>query len=506
VARVKLVSVTGGGMRRNLAAGAVTLSLGALMATIGTGESAQAQSIFCPSSINQYQSNIVMSGGTCTNVQTNPKGVGAFSNAALASEALSDVTQATTQQANASVATTLGTRRQTELDRCPDGFERVNGVCERIVTAETPATAPPPVSPPTQTAPPQTRNPPAGGGEAVPPPRRPALIYKAPPPPPLEPAVRYSSWVQGIGDYEHRTGTALTSINCCQAAGSASSFANTLYLSGESRATMGGFLAGADATWRNLWVPGDGIITGVLTGYMSSDVRLTTTSISGTPSQVGNGSSNLMAHLDGPSVGAYVTYFRDRFSVDATFRADFFDLTESFTDNQFYTINLGPGTYTPFLYAASGSTQVTNFTTSGNVNYRFPLTAASWVEPTAGVQLTYSDYDASAAALGLTNGHLIKVQGGARYGFDSYFGNARLTTSITGLAYSDVDVTGGFIQNVAFGNNALIINDQGLLRGEGILAFNLAYADGVSLFALGDVRGGKDLFGVGGKAGVRYQW
>jgi hypothetical protein len=241
-------------------------------------------------------------------------------------------------------------------------------------------------------------------------------------------------------------------------------------------------------------------------------VRLTTTSISSSPGNVGSGSSTLNAHLEGPSAGAYVTYFNERFSADATFRADFLNMSESFTDVLAYTANVNgagmllPGTGVQSPFSGSGSTKLNNYTTTGNLNYRIPLSAISWIEPTAGVQYTQSDYDSSAAALGLSNGHLVKVQGGARYGVETFLGNAVLTTTLTGLAYDDVLVTGGFIQNVAFGSNALIINDQGLLRGQGILAFNLAINSGVSLFAQGDVRGGQDLFGAGGKGGIRVTW
>jgi Autotransporter beta-domain len=257
----------------------------------------------------------------------------------------------------------------------------------------------------------------------------------------------------------------------------------------------------------------DAVILGALGGYMSSDVRLTTTSTS-TTANVKNGASTLNAHLEGPSAGAYLTYFNDRFSGDVTFRADFLSLSESFVDVLGFTVNAtaGPpvtvitGTGVQSVFAGSGSTRLNNYTTTGNVNYRIPLSLTSWIEPTAGVQYTMSDYDASAAALGLTNGNLVKLQAGARFAIESLWGAGKLTTTVTGLAYDDVIVTGGFIQNVAFGNNALIINDQGLLRGQGILAFNLAYASGISLFAQGDVRGGKDLFGAGGKGGIRFQW
>jgi hypothetical protein len=270
---------------------------------------------------------------------------------------------------------------------------------------------------------------------------------------------------------------------------------------------MVGVLGGADGTFRNVWAQSDAVIVGVLSGYLSSDVRLTTTSTSSAPSNVGNGQSTLDAHLAGASAGAYVTYFNDRFSGDLTFRADFLNLSESFNEILAFTVNKNaPGSGVLFPFAGAGSTRLNNYTTNGNVNYRVPVSTISWIEPTMGFQYTQSDYDASAAALGLTNGHLVKLQGGARYGIEYYWGPAKLTTTVTGLVYEDVSITGGFIQNVAFGTNGLIINDQGLLRGQGILALNLAYANGVSLFAQGDVRGGKDLFGGGGKGGVRVMW
>jgi hypothetical protein len=336
---------------------------------------------------------------------------------------------------------------------------------------------------------------------------RPAPIFKAPPPPP---GPRYATWIEGFGDYERRSGSSSTSIVCCNTL-VGGGLPNVLLLSGDSRANLGGVLGGVDATFRNVSSANDGVIIGALAGYMSSNVQLTTTSIS-TTLNVKNGASTLNAHLQGPSVGAYLTYFNDRFSGDLTFRADILSLSESFVDVLGFTANATPlggltmGTLVQSLFAGSGSTNLNNYTTTGNVNYRIPLTMTSWIEPTAGVQYTVSDYDASAAALGLTNGYLVKLQAGARYGMEYLWGAAKLTTTVTGLAYDDVIVTGGFIQNVAFGNNALIINDQGLLRGQGILAFNLAYANGVSVFAQGDVRGGKDLFGAGGKGGVRFQW
>jgi len=353
----------------------------------------------------------------------------------------------------------------------------VNGVCRRIAEPERSNVAPrqtaqTAAAPPRQTAQVE-RTPTSNVARSSRPERRnvaprvatrPAPFYKAPPPPPLlEPAVRYAAWVQGMGDYVRQTGTSNTSILCCTLPGGG--IPQPLSQNAQSRAAMVGVLGGFDGTFRNVWAQNDAVIIGVLTGYLSSDVRLITTSTSSAPQNVGNGQSTLDAHLAGASAGAYITYFNDRFSGDLTFRADFLNLSESFNEILAFTANGGnnPVPATLFPFAGAGSTRLNNYTTNGNVNYRIPISTISWIEPTTGFQYTQSDYDASAAALGLTNGHLVRVQGGARYGIEYYWGPAKLTTTVTGLAYEDVSITGGFIQNVAFGTNGLIINDQGLL-------------------------------------------
>jgi len=56
------------------------------------------------------------------------------------------------------------------------------------------------------------------------------------------------------------------------------------------------------------------------------------------------------------------------------------------------------------------------------------------------------------------------------------------------------------------GNNLLVQADEGLMRGQGIFALNLDFGYGMSSFVQGDVYGGAQLFGAGGRAGIRYQW
>src|ERR1019366_8641376 len=123
-------------------------------------------------------------------------------------------------------------------------------------------------------------------------------------------------------------------------------------------------------------------------------------------------------------------------------------------------------------------------------------------------QYTNSSYGSNAANLGLADGNLVMVQGGARFGTTALINNRVLmTTTLTGLAYDDVLVAGGFIPAAAFnGQNLLVQADQGKVRGRGVLAFNFDCGQGVTSFVQGEVRGGSGLFGAGGKAGVRYVW
>ena len=225
---------------------------------------------------------------------------------------------------------------------------------------------------------------------------------------------------------------------------------------------------------------------------------------------VGTGVSSLRATVSGPTIGGYATYFNGGFSTDFTAKFDFLTVNETFND---LLATTGPATgdasppgFVPF--AGAGSVGLLNSTVIGNFNYRFDLYPNFWIEPTVGVQYTKSSYGSGAAQLGLADGNLVRVQGGARFGTSTLASNGVvMTTTLTGLAYNDVVVQGGFIPVNAFnGSNLLVQADQGLMRGEGILALNFDFGNGWSSLVQGDVYGGAHLFGAGGKAGVRYQW
>ena len=80
-----------------------------------------------------------------------------------------------------------------------------------------------------------------------------------------------------------------------------------------------------------------------------------------------------------------------------------------------------------------------------------------------------------------------------------------MTTTITGLAYDDVQVTGGLIAGGATVGTVLA-SDQGKIRGQGIFVNAVDFGNGYSAFAQADVRGGSGLFGIGGRAGIRAQF
>lgn len=267
-------------------------------------------------------------------------------------------------------------------------------------------------------------------------------------------------------------------------------------------------IGGVDLTFRNVFGGGDGLIVGLLGGYMESDISFNTT-VTQTGAAVspiaGTGRASGKVRVSGPSAGVYYTYFNGGFSNDTTFKVDFLSIGLNFTEVFAYNAGFG----NPSVSGAGG-TDVNNFVVASNFQYRFPVSSTVWIEPTAGFRYVNSQYAASAAGLGLQNGEAWRVQGGARIGFESLWNTTRITTTLTGLAYSDVSVVGGVISDSAtggaFAGTAVLPSDQGKVRGQGIARVNFDYGNGFSTFVQGEVRGGQGLFGAGGRAGVRYQF
>ena len=469
---------------------AVSLGVTGLFA-IGYPAEVRAQTIFCLATIsgpNAIAPNapVFLSNGSCTNGSD-----GAFSGAALASQALSELSETTTQVTTKEIGKAIVERREQERERV-----------RRPVR-------------PAREVPPEKPEPTAVER------KKPTAVERKEPllPLPIEPAVRFGTWTQVFGDYQKRDAAGPASLNCCIVGGIPfGGNQPNLALNIDSRTSTVGFVAGADLTSRSFFSANDGFIAGVTAGYTSSEMKLNT-SASPSPLQtagfianngvgaVGTGASQLRATVSGPTVGGYATYFSAGFSTDVTAKFDFLTVNETFND-LLATTTGSVGAPAFLAFSGAGSVDLLNSTFVGNLNYRFDLYPNFWVEPTVGVAYTNSSYGSGAARLGLADGNLVRVQGGARFGTSTFTGNGVLmTTTLTGLAYNDVVVQGGVLSVFAFqGNNLLAQSDQGFMRGQGILALNFDFGDGMSSFVQGDVYGGAHLFGAGGRGGIRYQW
>jgi hypothetical protein len=481
--------------------------------------------------VNRTATGFKLQNGVCTN-----QGAGldpsAFSGAALASQALSDLSQTTTQETSRNTINKMSERREAEQQRCAEGFTRVDGECQRIPSpapeekkvveakpAPEPSHKPKKAKKPKRAAIlPEEQLPVAKAARRKKPQPKPRQVTVAPPPAmvckdgpcapiPVEPAVRFGTWTQVIGDYEHRDASSPAFVTAD------TGLLVPLGIGVQSRTGTVGFQAGGDFTTRGVLFPDDGLIVGAMAGFVSSKLTLNTSSLSGNLAIVNNGSGQMNANLLGPVAGLYASYFNNGFSTDLLLKVDVFNLNETFNDNLAFTSGgvLADGTFLPafnFFASGSGSTSLLAATVFGDLNYRYIINPHFWIEPTVGAQYTNTSYGGGAANLGLEDGALVMVQGGARFGTDFFLGNGIHTTTIlTGLAYDDVLVSGGFIPGAGFlGNNILAHADQGQVRGRGVLAFNFDFGQGISSFVQGEVRGGKGLFGAGGKAGVRVQW
>ncbi|WP_395697050.1 autotransporter outer membrane beta-barrel domain-containing protein [Methylocella sp.] len=460
-----------------------------------------------------YQTQVTYTGvqlqnGLCTNNGRGDPDPAAFSGAALASQALSELSQSTTQETARSAENSIAGRREEETNRCAEGFRRVDGACEPVAPpAQEPAPPPPPKPAKAASKKSAKKAARAAPEPAAPAPRvsyaRPAVVSKdgPVPPPPIEAPARYGVWANVFGGYERRDASAPGSVYGPDFNAGAPVGIETYV---QSKTGTVGFQTGFDFTSRGLFAPTDGMIVGVLAGYLSSTLNLDTQTASSSPDVVGGSSTHLHASLQGATLGAYATYFNGPFSADLLAKFDLLSLDQNFNDNLAFGGPAGPFNV---AFSGSGSTSLTVSTVTGNLNYRFTLQPNLWLEPTVGAQFTWLGYGGGAQALGLSDGNQIMVQGGARVGTSGVFENVKVATTLTGLAYSDVAVNGGFIAGAAAnGNNILADADRGQVRGRGILAFNFDFGQGLTSFIAGDLYGGQGLFGAGGKAGLRYEW
>lgn len=337
----------------------------------------------------------------------------------------------------------------------------------------------------------------------------------------------YGVWAQGFADYEERDETAPGDPN-----------------STDSEQRTYGFVAGLDKTINLSSTYNPTLLTvGVFAG--ASDTK----------TEFGDTASSRGAYetQDGGFVGVYAAYNRGAFSADLVFKTDFFEhrerrieidrvtqvtttpqavqATETFQYQCVDPDGLFPSTGTPInetrFQADVGAPQPTdpdvergpteeqerlvdakvdqtNYNIAGSLHYRFPLHGNAYLQPTGGFLYTYTDYGSGATALSLDDGELLRLQGGLRLGTSWISEQCLFEASIAGLAYSDVYIDGFVIGSSAL--SSVSPSDEGKVRALGLFETSVRNQTGQSFNLQAQVRGGEDLFGVGGRVGFRHEW
>jgi hypothetical protein len=166
-----------------------------------------------------------------------------------------------TQQTTTAALDAISARRKEETERCPEGFERSNdGTCKRIVVSEP--------------SPRISSSRPAAQRQKAPAPMMPVKAL----PIVVDQGWRWGVWAHGFGDYERRTESGSSSISVT-GVGSGQGIVTDL----TQKATTGGVIGGVDATFRNLLAGSDGLIVGILAGYVSTDISLSGTTTPSPP-------------------------------------------------------------------------------------------------------------------------------------------------------------------------------------------------------------------------------
>ena len=276
-------------------------------------------------------------------------------------------------------------------------------------------------------------------------------VFKAmPKQQPMLRTVTYGIWGQGFGDVEWRSGA----FNGADI--------------GRTTTTAGG-IGGADVTVTNIFSATDAFVIGALGGFTSARVK---------------NADGSTAVVDGPGVGAYAIYVNGGFSTDATFKVDFFELNR--TAAGVPDLNLG----------------LTNFVIAHNLNYKVDI-KPWWFEPTVGYSYSSLVWDGASKALGFEDGHTIRVQGGIRAGTAFDWNGVTVEPTLTGMAYSDVEIRGGTIA-LAAGSPPLAPTDEGKVFGQGIAKLNFVWNKNLSSYLEGEVRGRENVLGAAGRLGLRY--
>lgn len=275
-----------------------------------------------------------------------------------------------------------------------------------------------------------------------------ALGYNKAPgkgPAPIPKTYFISTWAQGAHDHERRT-------------------------------TMFGATPAGSTTTANTAVAGiDVVKIGVATqtdAFVIGGFGTWTTSHSA--SQQGVNSRSVT-----PGGGMYASYIAGGYSAD-------FSAVHTATNSRF------------FVGAIPGGVDTDSLNLAFNTQYKFDLSSKWWVEPTVGFSVTMMHNSQPNTSDGNTR----RFQGGARVGTEFNYGTIRIEPTVTGLAYSDVNV-----ETIhPMGNGYTGLSDKGYLWGKGIGKVNVVWTDKFSTSVEGEARGRADVFAYGARVMARYTW
>ena len=229
-----------------------------------------------------------------------------------------------------------------------------------------------------------------------------------------------------------------------------------------SNSSTGTGVGGADYTKFGLFTGSDALVIGVDGTY--------------------SGTSAAGANTSSPGGGAFAAYINGGFSADFSF--------------------LGIASSTTGGAAATPNSDWFSYT--GDLNYRFNLPQAWWIEPTVGATYANTFFNAPGAAVG----EVVTVQGGARVGTEFVLANGvKVQPTFFGLAYSNVvenNITGAVIGP---GFAPLVTGDKGQVWGKGDAKFNFVFNQHFSAYFEGAIYGTNgNLSALGGSVfgGIRY--
>ena len=332
------------------------------------------------------------------------------------------------------------------------------------------------------------------------------------PPAMADDGIRYGSWAQVYVDYEkHKNLSPGKTDNPTR------------------KTNTGGALGGFDITLTPNADANQFMQLGLFAGYNKSKSKFTDTP----------GVRNARQEERGGFIGGYANFHRDGFTLETMAKVDFFKLSKrqivktttvektaaktttitpkcdgpdevllvdnaSDAEPTSTTIDADEQTTTAEAFK-NGQVRENNYTFGTNIYYRFEPRNNLWIEPFVGAMYTYTEFGSKAASLDLTDGKVLRIQGGLRSGTAGRIGDSVLSISMMGLLYSDVLVEGFTLDGNGFVSNVSNV-DEGKLRALGQLNLALTDSYGWTYALTGEVRGGEDVIGYGGRATIRLDF